>query len=281
MSRLDLGTIGVSLDIAHNGSHLDEARELERLGYDTLWIAGGQLDRLERVSELIGATTDARVGTAIISPDVYDAGDVVRLRAELQGTAEERFVVGLGGSQGRGALQALGEYLDRLDHADPPVPAERRLLAALGPRKLEVARDRCAGALTLLVTPDSTRHAREALGDDSTLVVDQFVVLDDDPETARRTARGHLEFLARVAGYRAHFTRMGFADDEVAALGDRLVDELVAWGDVDAIIDRVEAHRQAGADHVILAVLSEGYQPTTLDVARRLAGRLLEGLPPR
>ena len=189
--------------------------------------------------------------------------------------------MGLGGSQGRGALQALGEYLDRLDHADPPVPAERRLLAALGPRKLEVARDRCAGALTLLVTPDSTRHAREALGDDSTLVVDQFVVLDDDPETARRTARGHLEFLPRVAGYRAHFTRMGFTDDEVAALGDRLVDELVAWGEVDAIIDRVETHRQAGADHVILAVLSEGDQPTTLDVARRLAGRLLEGLPPR
>jgi probable F420-dependent oxidoreductase len=272
MNRLDLGPIGVSLEVSDDDTHLDAARELERLGYSALWLPGGQLDRLDRLTELVGATTQVRIGSAIISPDVYGADEVTSWYAQLEESAPGRVVVGLGGSQTPPALPALHEYLDRLDR-DGAVPVERRLLAALGPRKLEIARDRSAGALTLLVTPDYTRQARAALGAEALLVVDQFVMLEDDPAKARETARAHLRFLAGVAGYRANFARMGFTDTEISTLGVRLVDELVAWGDADAIAARVDAHRAAGADHVVLAVLADDDQPGTLEVARRLAPR--------
>lgn len=273
MANLELGPIGISLNIAPDGAHLDEAVEVERLGYSTIWIAGGQLDGLDRITEIVRATTTIQVGPAIISPDRYEPEDVTRLYADLQATSPDRLVVGVGGSQQPRSLAALERYLDDLDGGDPPVPAARRILAALGPRKLEIARTRCAGAITLLVTPEHTRWARRRLGDDATLVVDQMVVLDTDAPRARQTARGPLGFLAGVGGYRSNFSRMGFTDSDVADLSDHLVDEVVAWGDVDAIATRVSAHLEAGADQVVLGVLREGAQPGPVEVARRFADR--------
>jgi probable F420-dependent oxidoreductase len=274
MTKLDLGPTGVALSVTAGDTHLDEARALERLGYRTSWLPGGQIDKLDRIAELVHATTTMQVGSAIISPDVYAADDVARLHAELQSTAPDRFVAGLGASQKPRALAELNRYLDRLDEAGIPVPADRRILAALGPRKLEIARRRCAGAMALLVTPAYTSEARTILGADSTLVIDQFVVLDTDALRARRTARGRLKFLSGVAGYRANFTRMGFSDADIADLSDHLVDELVIWGDADTIVQRIDAQRNAGADHVILAVLNDADQPGALDVAAQLADRL-------
>jgi probable F420-dependent oxidoreductase len=270
MSRLDLGPIGVAVNVKPDDAHLAEAKQLEELGYQAIWLPGGQLDRLDRIRELVRATATARIASAIISPDVYDADDVAKFHAELQAGAPGRFVVGLGGSQKPRSLDGLNRYLDRLDQADPPVPAGRRLLAALGPRKLEIARTRCAGVITLLVTPSYTGRARAVLGADSTLVVDQFVVLDTDATQARETGRRHVRFLAGVGGYRANFARMGFDDNDVADLSDRLVDALVAWGDADAITARIDEHRAAGADHVVVSVISDGDQPGLLDVAERL-----------
>lgn len=275
MSKLDLGPIGVSLNITPDDTHLDEANELERHGYGTVWVPGGQLDRLDRIAQLIQATTVIQVGSGIIPPDRYQSDEVASLYAELQASTPDRLVVGLGGSQKPPSLSGLHRFLDRLDNAVPPVPRERRVLAALGPRKLEIARNRCGGAIALLVTPAYTGQARAVLGEESILVIDQFVVLDTDPTRARRVARGHIRFLSRVPGYRANFVRMGFTESDIADLSDRLVDELVAWGDADTIAQRVKAHRDAGADHVILAVINEGEQPTTLDVAGELAPRLL------
>jgi probable F420-dependent oxidoreductase len=274
MSKLDLGPIGVSLNVTPDEAYLDEARQLEQLGYRTVWLPGGQLDRLDRISQVIQATTAIQVGSGIISPDVYPPDAVASLYADLQASTPDRFAVGLGGSQKPPSLPGLNRYPDRLDHATPPVPAGRRLLAALGARKLEIARNRCAGAMALLVTPAYTSRARTILGEESTLVIDQFVVLDTNPTQARQTARGPLGFLSTVAGYRANFLRMGFTGTDIAGLSDGLVDALVAWGDADTIAQRVNAHRNAGADHVILAVLNEGDQPSPLDVARELAHRL-------
>ena len=262
---MDLGRTGVAVEM---GAHLNHAPVLERLGYRTLWIAGGQLDRLERVTELLGATDGARVATGIISPDAYGPEAVARFYGKTETAAPGRFVVGLGGSQRRPQLRELHGYLDALDGAPVPVPAGRRILAALGPRKLAVARDRCAGAITLLVTPEHTASAREILGPAATLVVDEFVVLDPDADRARALARGPLGFLATVPGYRANFARMGFADDDVDGLSDRLVDGVVARGDEAAIAARVAAHRAAGADHVVLSVLGAG---DAVAIARRLA----------
>jgi probable F420-dependent oxidoreductase len=126
-----------------------------------------------------------------------------------------------------------------------------------------------------LVTPAYTSAARHILSEHSTLVVDQMLVLDTDASRARETAHGPLRFLSRVDGYVASFERMGFSNTDVSELTDRLVDDLVVWGDVDAIAARVGEHLAAGADQVVLGVLNEGSQPGPIEVARQLAGKLL------
>jgi probable F420-dependent oxidoreductase len=291
VTSLDLGRVGIALDVTSDDTYLDHAARLERLGYGALWLPGGQIDRLGRLADLLGATATASVASAIISPDVYDAGAVAQLHADLSPTERERLVVGLGASQRPPALPGLHRYLDALDAAVPAVPAGRRILAALGPRKLEIARDRCSGAITLLVTPGHTRGARAVLGPDPTLVVDQMVVLDTDPSTARTTARSRLRFLATVPGYVANFIRMGFTEAEISGLSDRLVDELVAWGDDDSVAARLLGQLEAGADHVVVTVLrgSEGIgdgdrgsasRPPPLEEAEQLAVRLLPSKRP-
>jgi probable F420-dependent oxidoreductase len=275
MRKLDLGRLGIALNVSADEAYLHEAAEAELLGNSTIWLPGGQIDSLDLIAKIVRATATIGVASAVISPDVYEADAVLTLYAELQATAPDRVVVGLGGTQKPRSLAALNEYLDVLDAGEPPVPAERRLLAALGPRKLELARDRCAGAIALLVTPAYTRTARHILGEDSTLVVEQMLVLDTDAAHARETARGPLRFLSGVAGYLANFERMGFNSTDIADLSDRLVDDLVVWGDAAAIAERVREHIEAGADQVVLGVLNEGSQPGPIEVARQLAGELV------
>jgi probable F420-dependent oxidoreductase len=265
MGTLGLGPVGVALSVS--GSYLAEAAEAERLGYSAIWLPGGQLDDLARLGDLVQATTAARVGSSIISPDVYPAGAVSALYRRLEASAPGRFIPGLGGAQQPRSLAALHAYLDQLDQAGPP--AGRRLLAALGPRKLELARDRCAGAIVLLVTLDYLAGARRILGAQATLVVDQMLVLDTDPGRARETARRPLRFLAGLPGYQASFTRMGLDVAET----DRLADELIFSGDPGTISARIGQLHEAGADHVILHVLHEGGQPGPIEAARALAGR--------
>lgn len=272
MSGLGLGPVGVALTVSD--AYLDEAAEVERLGYSAVWLPGGQIDRLGRLADIIRATAAVRVASAIVSVDVYPPDTVTGFYAEQEAAAPGRLVVGVGGPQQPRPLPALNDYLDRLDEAEPPVPARRRLLAALGPRKLELARDRSAGAIVLLVTPGYIGAARRILGDQSILVVDQMLVADTDAARARQTARRPLRFLSSLPGYRASFARMGFTDPEIADLADRLVDELVIWGDTDAIAARIRGQLQAGADHVMLQVLGQGSQPGPIEVARSLAGRL-------
>jgi probable F420-dependent oxidoreductase len=266
MTKLDLGSFGVALNIAADGAHHAEAAELEALGYGTIWLPGGQIDRLDRMAEIAEATKSSRVAPAIIPVDVYEPGAVRQLYAQLEASAPGRFVVGLGGPQRPRPLAGLNDYLDRLD-----VPASRLILAALGPRKLELARDRAAGAILLLVTPDYVLAARELLGDQAVLVVDAMVVLDTDADRARETARAPLRFLSGVPGYRASFGRMGFSELEVETLDDRLVDELVAWGDSATVTARLAEFRAAGADHIVLQVLNAPGQPGPLTAARELA----------
>jgi probable F420-dependent oxidoreductase len=273
VSKLDLGRAGVALAVS--GTWLDEAAELERLGYTTLWLPGGQIDNLGRLADLVAATTAARVAPAIIPLDVHPPDLVAGLSAQLEATAPGRFVAGLGGPQQPRPLRPLNAFLDYLDRADPPLPAGRRLLAALGPRKLELARDRAAGAILLLVTPAYVGVARQILGDDRTLVVDAMVVLDDDPARARETARRPVSFLSGLPGYRASFARMGFADADISAASDTLVDQVVTWGDADQVAARIGEYAGAGADHVVLHVLHSGGQPGPAEAARDLAGRLL------
>ena len=156
------------------------------------------------------------------------------------------------------------------------MPAGRRILAALGPRKLELARDRAAGAVLLLVTPGYTAQARRILGNDPALVVSQMIVPGTDASRAREAARVPLSFLSGVRGYRANFARMGFMDTDIASLSDRLVNDLVIWGSAGTITARIREHLDAGADQVALTVLNSGGHPRLTDVARELAAQFPE-----
>src|SRR5580693_3230429 len=198
MSKLDLGPVGLTVEVSADGRHLEEAAALEGLGYSAIWLRGGQIDSLSRIAEVVRATASVPVVPGIISVDVYAPGEVSRLYAELQASAPGRFIAGLGGPQVPRPLRPLRDYLDQLDRGEPPVPASRRILAALGPRKLEIARERAAGAVLLLVTPDYTRTARGILGPQATLVASQLVVVQTDAARAREAARGPLRFLSDV-----------------------------------------------------------------------------------
>ena len=274
MSKLSLGPVGIALNVSADGTYLTEAAELEELGYATLWLPGGQIDTLGRIGAIVRATTSVPVASAIIPVDVYGPAEVSRLYGGLQASAPGRFLAGLGGPQRPRPLGPLNDYLDQLDHAEPPVPAGRRILAALGPRKLEIARDRAAGAVLLLVTPAYTTQARRILGSDPALVVSQMIVPGIDATRAREAARVPLRFLSGVRGYRASFARMGFTDTDIATLSDRLVDDLVIWGNAGTITARIREHLDAGADQVALTILNQGGHPRLLDAARELAGRL-------
>jgi probable F420-dependent oxidoreductase len=267
---MQLGRFGLTID----PEGFDSAAELERLGFTTLWIAGGRLDRLGRLADLILATERAVVGSAIIPPDVYDAASVTALFESVEAVAPGRLLVGLGSPHSERPLTALRRYVDQLDAAVDPIPPHRRILAAFGPRALDAARERFAGAMPALLVPNQVAAARDRLGPDRILSVGLYAVLDCDAGAARATARRPLTFLRGLAAYAKSLRRQGFTDDDIAALSDGLVDALVAWGGPDEIAERARKLRAAGADHVHLTVLGEGDQPTALAAARALAPAL-------
>jgi probable F420-dependent oxidoreductase len=254
MPTIDLGPLGAVLSPAEQG-FVTTAAELEGLGYSTVWLTGGPMTALTQITDVVRATSTARIATGIIPVDTFAADDVAALYTALEADQPGRFVVGLGGAHGADPLTTLGTYLDRLDGV---VPRDRRLMAALGPKMLRLARDRASGALPVLVTPAYVATARAELGPDATLAVEQLVVLETDAERARGLARGPLGFLGQVPAYQSSFRRMGFTDGDIATLGDALVDGLVAWGGTGAIADRVAALRAAGADHVAVSIVADG-----------------------
>jgi probable F420-dependent oxidoreductase len=254
MAKIELGRVGAVVYPSEGRAPVAEATELEALGYATVWITGGQLGGLDQVAEVVRGTERARIAPGILSVDRFDAGDVAALYDDLKAERPGRLVVGLGGAHGPRPIATLNAYLDRLDALG--VAADVRVLAALGPRMLDLARERAAGALPVLVTPDYVAEARARLGDGTALAVEQLVVVDGDGARARDTARnGALGFLGRAPQYRASFARMGFAEDEVDGLADRLVDGVVAWGEPDRVAARVGELFAAGADHVALSLV--------------------------
>jgi probable F420-dependent oxidoreductase len=157
-------------------------------------------------------------------------------------------------------LERMRQYLDRMDLAAASLTPNRavfpRVLAALRPRMLELARDRAAGAHTYFVPPGHTRRARQILGPDRLLIPEQAVFVSTDPDRARTVAREHTRFYLRLPNYVNNLRQLGFGDEDFADGGsDALVDAIVAWGDVDAIAARVRAHQEAGADHVLIQPL--------------------------
>ncbi|CAL9558196.1 LLM class F420-dependent oxidoreductase [Streptomyces sp. enrichment culture] len=246
-------------DPARRGELDEAAAELEELGYGAIWLGGNST--ADHAAPLIGATRGVVVGTSIQSVWQQDAATTAAGFAGLETAHPGRFVLGLGVSHGprvkeyRRPYAAMVEYLDELDRAG--VPAERRVLAALGPRMLELARDRAAGAIPYLTTPEHTERAREILGAEPLLAPELKVVLETDPARARETARAYLARYLELPNYTNNFLRLGFTEADVAGGGsDRLIDAVFAWGDEARIRERVTAFHEAGADHVALQVVT-------------------------
>jgi probable F420-dependent oxidoreductase len=290
---VDLGPVGLwsgalnGVDVAR----LPEvAREVEALGYGTLWYgeAPGGRETLTQALILLGATERLVVATGIANVYLRDASSARAGAQTLAALHPGRFVLGLGVSHapliqgvlgqdyGR-PLKTMRTYLDALQQAPLRTPEAAQpgppvVLAALGPKMLQLARDRTQGAHPYLVTPEHTREARGALGPDRLLAVEQAVALTTDRDEGLRRGRVHLEMYKTLPNYRNNWLRLGFSEDETTGeLSDRLVEALVAWGDEDAIAARVRKHHDAGADHVCLQVLGAEAGELALDDIRRLA----------
>ncbi len=261
----------------------DLAAELEGLGYAALWIPDVGGDLFGPLENLLTATTTATIATGILNLWMHEPDETAAQHARLSSSYGRRLLVGIGVSHAplidreepgryRKPLARTREFLDGLDGASTPLPADDRVLAALGPKMLDLARDRAAGTHPYLVTPEHTAAARHAVGPGKLVLPEQGVVLETDPDRARMIARGHLATYLGLPNYSNNWKRFGFTDDDLGDGGsDRLVDSLVAWGDEAAIAARVQEHRDAGADHVCLQVLAEDPGALPIEDCRRLA----------
>lgn len=173
------------------------------------------------------------------------------------------------------AMAAMAAFLDGLDTADPPVPAAGRVLAALGPRMLEVAAKRARGVHPYLVTPEHTRRAREAVGNGALVLPEQTVIVCSGADEARAIGTGWLAGYLALPNYASSLLRLGFSPDDLASVNDRLFNALIAWGNEDVIRRQVDEHRAAGADHVCLQVLTADAKALPREQWRRLAAALL------
>lgn len=269
------------------------AAEVEELGYGALWTgeAAGR-EVLTAAGLLLAATSRLPVATGIANVWARDALAMSAGQRTLAEAYPDRFVLGIGVSHApllRVREQDYGrpytfmrDYLAAMargwaaNRAVPPVGAAPTVLAALGPRMLALARDAADGAHTFFVPPEHTARARASLGPGKLLAPEQVVVLDRDPSTARALARRHTGSYLRLPNYTNNLRRLGFGDADFGSGGsDRLVDALVAWGDEEAIRRRVQAHLDAGADHVAVQVLDPDRRGVNRTGWRRLAPVLL------
>ena len=246
------------------------AAVLEDCGYSAVWLGGWSQGDLARPEALLAATERLVVATGILDVWTSPAPVVAANHHRLVTAYPDRFILGLGSSHAVlveamteesyvKPLSRLRNFLDDLDAAEVPVPVGERVLAALGPRALALAAERSAGAHPYLVTPEYTALAREQLGEGPLLAVEQKVVVTTDADEARRAGRRSLAIYMTLPNYLNNLRRLGFDDDDFAdGASDRLVDALVAWGDLDTVKQRIDAHLDAGADHVAVQVLWSG-----------------------
>ncbi|WP_410566640.1 TIGR03620 family F420-dependent LLM class oxidoreductase [Amycolatopsis sp. cmx-4-61] len=263
----------------------DSVQELEELGWPAIWIPESEgREALTHAGFLLSATERLTVVNGIAQIWSREAQWTRGGALLLADAYPDRHLLGLGfgaGKPGVKPLRAMNDYLDALDTDAKVNPAPRapmrRILAAYGPKMLELARDRSAGAHTYHVTPEHTAQAREILGAEPFLGVEHAVLFETEPARAREIARAHLHPYLTSPYNIAKFRRLGYpeADLDGGRGSDRLVDDLVFWGDLDTITAKLRGHLDAGADHVGVQVI--GVEPGTSAMPhwRRLTEALL------
>ncbi|HYY81518.1 MAG TPA: TIGR03620 family F420-dependent LLM class oxidoreductase [Actinomycetes bacterium] len=269
-----LGRVGLwtrQLDLRPTGQVREAVAELEELGWGSLWFweVFGR-EALTSAALLLAATRRMVVASGIANVWARDPVAMAAAQRTLTEAYPGRFVLGVGVSHGpivdaRGhryqrPLAKMRAYLEAMDTAPwqgPPLQDQPpRVLAALGPRMLQLAAERAAGALLYNTPPEATATARSVLGPGPLLAVEQAVLLETDPAAARRICREFIAFYLGLPNYTRAWERAGLGPEERAEGGsDRLVDAMVAWGGPEQVMERVRAHLDAGADHVCLQVL--------------------------
>jgi probable F420-dependent oxidoreductase len=285
---MDLSGVGVwshHLRYGDPAQSAEAAAELDELGFTALWIpdVGGPV--LDSVDHLLESTKNTVIATGILNLWMHEPSDIAAGYASLTKTHGERFLLGIGCSHAplvdakepgrfRKPLAATRSFLDALDAADQPVPVENRVLAALGPKMLELSATRTRGAHPYLGTPDHTRQAREVLGDRPLLLPEQTAVLTEDRDEARAIGTDWLRTYLTLPNYANNLLRSGFTEDDLSSVSDRVFDAIIAWGDEETVLRRLKEHRAAGANHVCVQVLTADPQEFPREQWRRLAAAL-------
>ncbi|HET9672942.1 MAG TPA: TIGR03620 family F420-dependent LLM class oxidoreductase [Actinomycetota bacterium] len=290
--RARLGPVGVwtfAFDALRAEGVRDAVGRIESMGYPAIWVpeGGGSREIFAHLSLLTSSSERVTVCSGIANvtarhPEAMAGG--ARTLADAFG---DRVVLGLGighqvttdrrGQPWSDPVGRMRAYLDAMDAAEmgpePAVPV-RRLLAALGPRMLRLSAERALGAHTYFVPVAHTARARELLGPDPVLAVEQTAVVIPDPDAARRGARAWAADYLELPNYANNWRRLGFDDGDLAP-SDRLLEAAFAFGDASTIAERVRAHLDAGADHVCVQLLSERDDDACLPELEALAPLVL------
>ena len=271
---IELGMLGAYL--AATDATAAQAVALEQAGYGAIWLAASPAADLAKAERLLEATSRIVVGTSVINVWQSDAGTVADSYHRIAAAHPDRLVIGIGaGHREQDAgytspVAKIASYRDTLAAAG--VPADRLLLAALGPKMLRLAAERFAGTVTLQVTPEHTRRAREILGGDKLVVPGHGVVLDPDTEKARAIGRAAVRPMLGIANYAGNLRRIGYTDEDLTApFSDRLIDALVLHGDAAAVAAGIRAELAAGANHVGVHAVSEN----PIEVLRAVADAVI------
>ena len=269
------------------------ARALEALGLPVAWIPETLANRelFSHAAVLLAATGRLVVASGIANLHARDPLAMANGARTLGEAYPGRFVLGIGvshapsvaargGTYGR-PVETMRAYLDAMaatefgaPQPDPPVPL---VLAALGPRMLELAAEWADGAHPYFVPVEHTAFARRHLGPEPCLVVEQTAVLTADPGEGRRIGRAFAKGYLALPNYADNLRRLGWDDADLTGEGsDRLIDAVIAWGDVDTIVGRVRAHLDAGADQVCLQLRVDSAADPALAAWAELSGALLE-----
>ena len=294
-SSLKLGSVGIwtTKFEDHPAAKVQEAAsELEDLGYGTIWFGEAMgREALTHAGLLLAATRRIVVATGIANIYARDAMAMASGQKTLAEAYPDRFVLGLGvshvplveqlrGHQYEKPVSHMRAYLDAMDQAPyrsvAPASKPLRVLAALRPKMLELAAERADGAHPYNVNPEHTARARKILGAGQYLCPEQAIVLETDPAKARKIGREFLELYLKLPNYTNNFLWLGFDENDFRNGGsDRLIDAIIAWGDLNAIRNRIREHHAAGADHVCVQVLTADRQALPLREWGELASAVL------
>lgn len=266
-----LGPVGIwtfQLDDLPASAARDAVAELEEQGFGSVWIPEGfgSKELFSHAATLLAGTKRIVVASGIANVWARDPMAMASGGKVLAEAYPERFLLGIGVShavraQARGhvygkPLTKMRAYLDEMDAAaGPEFPPAPRVLAALGPKMLELAAERSMGAHPYFVPVSHTVEARGVLGPDRFLAPEQLVVLTTDAAAARAAGREFMSHYLALPNYANNLRRLGWGEDDITSPSDAFVDALVAWGDVDAVCARIQEHLDAGADHVCLQVV--------------------------